>query len=177
VSRRPQDKPQTKLRMQSRRARALQLFKQGKSTREASRILKSEGFPKVSQSTVSCDLRALQADFAEIVPQERQAAYEELKGLKDLITRADDLKTGEAIKLLLETHDRLSRLLGLDAPIKTVKANIDATVDPAQLQGYRRFVVETQLLSLAQLEEVYKYARSLRPAPSPINLSLKGEEQ
>ena len=161
--------------MQSRRARALQLFKQGKSTREASKILKSEGFPKASQSTVSCDLRSLQADFAEIVPQERQAAYEELKALKQMITSSDDLRTGEAIKLLLETHDRLSRLLGLDAPNKTISAKIDATVDPEKLQGYRKFVVETQLLSREQLEAVYQYARSLRPAPAPI--SLKGELQ
>ena len=176
-SRKSQDRPQTKLRIQSRRARVLQLFTEGKSTREASRILKQEGFGHgSSQPVISRDLRALQADFAEIVPQERQAAYNELKAIKTMIASADDLKTGEAIKLLLETHDRLSRLLGLDAPSKTVRANVDVT-DPSKLAGYRRFVAETMTLSEADMEKVYEYARSLRPAPAPINLSLKGESQ
>jgi hypothetical protein len=170
---RQQDRPQTKLRVSSRRARVLQLFREGKSTRAASKILKQEGFGLgTSQPNVAKDLMALRLDFADRVPQEREAAYGELKALKAFIAGSDDLGTGETVDKLLAVHDRLSRLLGLDAPTKSVSAKVDLEVDPAKLVGYRRFVHETRYIAESDMEKLWAVCRQLNQLPTATDARL-----
>lgn len=172
-SRRPQDKPQTALRIAERRTRLLQLFRAGKSTREASKMLKSEGFGRgSSQPTVAKDLVAMRADFADRIPEEREQTYRELKGYKEIVAAAEDMGTGEQVKLLLEVQDRLSRLLGLDAPTKSVTANVNVPGGEA-LVGYRRFVKETQHLTPEQVESVFRFiAQIAASAPRTLDAAV-----
>lgn len=170
-SRRPQDQPQTKLRIASRRARLLQLFSEGKSTRKASMILKKEGHMiGASQQTVSKDLVAMRAHFEERVPEERERAYQELKELKRIIAAAEDMSTGEFVSSYLAAQDRLSRLLGLDAATKSVSVKVDATTDPKQLVGYRRFLHETRFLDAGGLEKVFAFAKTINVRQLPAEI-------
>jgi hypothetical protein len=175
-SRRPQDKPQTALRIAERRTRLLQLFRAGKSTREASKVLKSEGYGRgSSQPTVAKDLVAMRADFAARVPEEREQTYRELKGYKEIVAAAEDMGTGEQIKLLLEVQDRLSRLLGLDAPTKSVSATVSANAGgPAEAFEFLR---HSHGLSEEQLAEVYAFMDQLPRKPLVIDASSFTEDE
>ena len=162
-SRRPQDQPQTELRIKARRERVVQLCaKGGKSTREASQILKREGFSRgASQTVVVRDLAAIAQGFADRLPEEREKAFKKLNGWMDELERDAAVRKPEKIAGCLQVYDRLSRLLGLDAPTKSISAKVDLD-DPTKLVGYRRFVAETRELTEAQLEKVFEYARTLR---------------
>ena len=168
--RQSQDKPQTKLRVASRRARLMKLFAEGKTVREAQKILNSEGH-KACRATVGFDLQALSRDAPRNVETARQEAEHELRALKDFVFSADDLGSKETVDSLLSIHDRISRLLGLDAPAKSVSATFDATVDPATLVGYRRFRVVTSNMDPATLERVYRFAEKMNAAPEPRVIS------
>ena len=157
-----QDKPQTKVRMAERRARALQLFSQGLSKRKTAAILRKEGYVGASDANVGFDLQALSREAPEKVARARQEAEYELNALKKFVAEADDMSSSETVSSLLAIHDRIARLLGLDAPTKSLSAKVNVD-DPAKLVGYRKFVEETRLLSEEQLQAVYTYIRTLKP--------------
>lgn len=158
---RPQDKPQTRIRIANRRARLMKLFAEGKSTREAAKVLQAEGFPRASKAIVARDLQALAAQAPQNIDNARHEAHATLRGLQKFVVDAEDMKDTETVNSLLQIHDRLARLLGLDAPTKSISAKVNADVDPDALVGYRRFVAETRGLDTEQIEAVYKFARSL----------------
>jgi hypothetical protein len=160
--RQSQDKPQTKIRVARKRARLTELFSKGKTLREAGKILRDEGFEKgTSLATLHDDLQIIKGDFADRLPEERERALTKLKSWMNDLEADGTLRRPEQIAGCLAVYDRLARLLGLDAPTKSVKVNVDGG-SPEQLIGYRRFVAECQSLSPEDLEKVYVFARSLR---------------
>ncbi len=69
----------------------------------------------------------------------------------------------------------ITKLMGWNAPERSVSINVEA--DSSKLVGYRKFVAETQYLSGQQLEEVYKFARSLSTAREPIEVHFLPEAE
>jgi hypothetical protein len=122
--RQSQDRPQNKLRVAKKRARLAKLFAEGKTVRAASKQLKAEGFTKgTSRSTIGEDLQLLAKTAVEHVEEARIEAGAELRDLKLAIKTAKRLGLKDQVQLLLQVHDRYARLLGLDAPAKSVTAN------------------------------------------------------
>ena len=164
--RQSQDKPQTKIRVQNRRAALVPLFAQGKTVSEAQKIINADGH-KASRALVGFDLQALAREAPQKVEEARQEAGEQLRGLRQLINNAEELGLKDQVGLLLQVHDRYSRLLGLDAPTKSVSATFNGDVDPATLIGYRKFVSVTSNMGRETLDRVYQFAAKLNGAPAP----------
>ncbi len=164
--RQSQDKPQTKIRVQNRRAALVPLFAQGKTVSEAQKIINADGH-KASRALVGFDLQALAREAPQKVEEARQEAGEQLRGLRQLINNAQELGLKDQVGLLLQVHDRYSRLLGLDAPTKSVSATFNGDVDPATLIGYRKFVSVTSNMGRETLDRVYQFAAKLNGAPAP----------
>jgi hypothetical protein len=131
---RPQDKPQTKLRIANRRARLMTLFAQGLSKRKAAKILRAEGYQGCSDANVGFDLQALSREAPIKVEEAREQAENKLKALETFVMESDQLGDGETVSSLLAIHDRIARLLGLDAPSKSVSASVTANLTPEYLE-------------------------------------------
>jgi hypothetical protein len=169
---RPQEQAKNIARMSAKKARLLKLcVQEGKTIRAASKILKKEGFEKgASKSAVGVALKQIERDFSKIVPAEREKAYDRLNGwLEELETAKNtgQLDLRASISDGLAVMDRLSRLLGTDAPTKSVSATFNGDVDPATLIGYRKFVSVTNNMDQATLSRVYEFAAKLNGAPAP----------
>jgi hypothetical protein len=119
--RQSQDKPQTKIRVQTRRARLVTLFAEGMTVREAQKIINAEGI-KASRALVGFDLQAIAREAPLCVEDAREEARVQLRGLRKAIESAKKLGLKDQVNLLLAIHDRYSRLLGLDAPAKSINA-------------------------------------------------------
>lgn len=130
---RPQDKPQTKIRIANRRARLTQLFAQGLSKRKAAKILREEGYVGASDANVGFDLQKLSAEAPKKVAVARAEAEMELKALKKFIAESD-MSDADTVHGLLAIHDRIARLLGLDAPTKSVQANLGGNLTPEYIE-------------------------------------------
>ena len=130
---RPQDKPQTKLRVQQRRAKLMKIFAKGATVSKAQKELAQQGIV-VSRATVGFDLQALGRDSTANVEQERQSAHVELRSLQKFVADADDMNSKETVDSLLAIRDRINRLLGLDAPQKSVVANVGGNLTPAYIE-------------------------------------------
>jgi predicted DNA-binding transcriptional regulator YafY len=175
-SKRPQDQPRTKVRIAKRRARVLQLLVEGKNSCSASKILKAEGFGKgSSQPVVYRDIQALQQQFADRIPVEREEAYQELKQLKQFVKAAEDMTSSDVVTGLLAVHDRLARLCGLDAPTKSVSATVTANAGgPPEAFEFLR---HAHGLSEEQLAEVYVFMDQLPRKPLVIDASYFPEPE
>lgn len=168
---RQQDRASTKARIASRKARVIDLcVHKGKTVREAALILKEEGvIVGANKTSVGETLQLIQRDFSQMVPQERAKAYDRLQGFLDELETAK--KSGKldlraSISDSLAVMDRLSRLLGTDAPTKSISAKVNADVDPTALVGYRKFVAVTCHMDAATLEKVYTFASKLNVPPA-----------
>ncbi|MBI3477130.1 MAG: hypothetical protein HY010_15465 [Acidobacteria bacterium] len=108
-------------------------IREGKSIRAASAILKQEGFAVgASKTRLGADLLAISREAPKAFERERQTAYGELKTLQKFVADADDMNSKETVDSLLAIRDRINRLLGLDAPQKSVVANVGLT--PAYIE-------------------------------------------
>ncbi len=168
--RQSQNLPRNKARMKLKKARVIDLcVKQGKTIRQASRILKAEGFERgVSRSRVGVALQEISRDIAATVPAEREKAYNRLQGFLDELEKAKQsgkLDLRASISDSLQVMDRLSRLLGLDAPTKSISAKVNADIDPESLRGYRKFVHVTCNMDQITLDKVYAFAAKLNTPP------------
>jgi len=163
---RSQDRPQTKIRIANRRERLVKLFAEGKSTREAAKVLQAEGHKFASKAIVARDLQALATLAPANLQTARAEAHTELTALKKFVMGADDMKDSETVHSLLAIHDRIVTLLGLAAPTKSISAKVSADVDPSALVGYRKFVAVTCHMDAAMLEKVYTFASKLNVAPA-----------
>jgi len=110
------------------KARVLDLcVKSDRTIRQASAILKAEGFERgVSRTRVGVALQEIAQDMSDKVPQERQKAYNRLSRFLDELEEAKregKLNLRASIADSLQVMDRLSKLLGLDAPTKAINAN------------------------------------------------------
>jgi len=98
---------------------------------------------------------------AESIEQMRSRHHAELRTMMDFVLKSEDMTDSEVAGHFRAYAADIAKLCGLNAPEKRVTANVDATTDPEKLQGYRKFVVATQRLSLEQMERVYEYIRTL----------------
>lgn len=172
---RPQDKPQSQLRIRERRTKLMNIFAKGATVTRAQKELAKEGIV-VSRATVGFDLQALGCDSKVNLERERESAYRELRSLQRYVADADDMNSKETVDSLLAIRDRINRLIGCDAPTKSISAKVNADVDPDALVGYRRFVAETRGLDATQIEAVYKFARSLvRPTITVTDVPEESE--
>ena len=120
-----------KARVKAVKARVLDLcVKNDKTIRQASAILKAEGFEMgVSRTRVGVALQEIAQDMSNKVPEERQKAYTRLQRFLDELEEAKlagNLSLRVSIADSLQVMDRLSRLLGLDAPTKSIGAIVTA---------------------------------------------------
>lgn len=164
---RSQDKPQTKLRIATRRARLVKIFAKGATVTKAHKQLKAEGI-EVSRATVGFDLQALAALAPANIQSARAEAHSELTALKKFVMGADDMKDTETVSSLLAIHDRIVTLLGLAAPTKSISAKV--SVDPSKMGLYQRFLAETRHLSNTQLDAVFAFARELPGVEEPDDM-------
>ncbi len=155
---RPQDKPQTKIRIAARRTRLMKLFAEGKSTREAAKVLQAEGHEFASKAIVARDLQALAAQAPAKWETARAEAHVELKALNKFVAESD-MSDSDTVHGLLAIHDRIARLLGLDAPAKSIGVRLNAEVDPATMGLYQRFLHESE--GIRDFEPVWAFMRSL----------------
>jgi transposase-like protein len=157
-----------------RTEKALQLLETGKGVVAVAKEL------GIHRKTLWENLKKLNerqaAVNADTIEQMRSRHHSELRTMMDFVLKSEEMADSEVAGHFRAYAADIAKLMGLNAPERRVTANVDATSDPEKLQGYRRFVIETQLLTREQLEVVYQYARSLRPAPSPINLTLNAGE-
>jgi hypothetical protein len=129
--RQSQDKKQNKIRVAKKRARLVDLFAEGKTVRQASKQLKREGFTRgTSRAMVGFDLQRLAREAPACVEDARLEARNQLRALNTAIASAKQLGLKDQVLLLLQIHDRYSRLLGLDAPQKSINANLTPAVAP-----------------------------------------------
>jgi hypothetical protein len=140
-----------KARVKAVKARVLDLcVKKDKTIRQASVILKEEGFEKgVSRTRVGVALQEIAQDMSAQVPAERQKAYNRLQRFLDELEEAKrdgTLNLRASISESLQVMDRLSRLLGLDQPIKTINANISPTVPAMVAMDFSSPVEKTSAL-------------------------------
>lgn len=164
-----QDKPQTKLRVQTRRKRLVEIFAEGKSVRQASKQLKAEGFGRGSSpAVVGHDLQALSREAPKHVERARQEAGEQLRGIRQIIANAEELGLKDQVNLLLDVHDRYARLLGLDAPTKAITASIT----PESTGVMYEFLRHSHGLDDGQLAQVYVFMDKMERQKPVIDASF-----
>jgi hypothetical protein len=163
---RPQDKPQTKLRIANRRARLTKLFAEGKSVRAAAKVLQAEGHKGASVANVGFDLQALAREAPTKVETARAEAHTELTALKKFIAESD-MSDSDTVHGLLAIHDRIARLLGLDAPTKSINANLSSELTPI----YTDFLRCSHGLSDDQMAQVFEYMKALPRAQIVVDAS------
>ena len=123
--RQQQDKKQNQIRVAKKRARLVDLFAEGMTVRQAAKQLKAEGFTRgTSRAMVGFDLQRLAREAPQCVEDARDEARNQLRALNTAIASAKQLGLKDQVLLLLQIHDRYSRLLGLDAPSKSIGVTV-----------------------------------------------------
>ncbi len=176
--RQSQDKAQNKLRIARRREAVTKMATEGRTLREMQAQLRAEGFEKgTSLPILSRDVKALKETFEDRVPAAREEAYRELQALKQMVAKAETLHLGDKIDKHLAIHDRLARLLGLDAATKNV--NLNVTASPERLNRYEQFNQATKYIADgddASWARLFEFARSISSPPTLTAQLLPGEE-
>jgi hypothetical protein len=177
--RQSQDKAQNKLRIARRREKVTKMATEGRTLREMQAQLRAEGFEKgTSLPILSRDVNALKETFEDRVPAAREEAYHELQALKKMVARAEELHLGDKIDKHLAIHDRLARLLGLDAATKNV--NLNVTASPERLSRYEMFNQATKYIAdgdEASWARLFEFARTICSPPTLTAQLLPGEEK
>jgi hypothetical protein len=170
-----QDLPKNKIRVARKRKRIVQLAVKGKTIREMSEALTAEGYTGTSRAQVHRDLVFLAKTSSQNVEEAREEAHDELRQLKKMIATAEQLTFGEKVDKHLAVHDRLSRLLGMDAPTKSVSASINANAGtPSEAFEFLR---HAHGLSEEQLAETYAFMDELPRKPLVIDASYFPEPE
>lgn len=143
-----------------RQSREIELMNAGKTQGEIAADL------GISRQTFWRDMNALTKSYTE----GNQTAFGKLRemqvgALLDMAREVHDGKiepeVGNSIRGLL---DSVSKLLGLNAPQKSVTMKAD--VDPATLGLYRRFIHETRWVPETAFEEIWMLCRKLSQPPA-----------
>lgn len=156
-----------------RQAKALELMKEGKTQGVIAELL------GISRMTFWRDLQAIEARYVE-GSKEDVAAFK--KSQYDALIRiesatAEGTIEPEVANALVRIRDSVARLLGLNAPTKSISATINAEVDPEKLVGYRKFLYHTRHLSEADVNaKVFPYCDSLPPSGTPQYLLEPSED-
>jgi hypothetical protein len=152
-----------KAKMEERRDRVIEGMKDGKTQTEIAEEL------KISRSTLWRDLATLRERFSEdnseAFIEYKKAQLQVLELIeKGLLEGTINTKVADSWRAI---RSDISKLLGLDAPTRTITARVDAESSPLFL----RFKQSAAGLTEQQLDEVMRYAQGLsragteRPGP------------
>jgi biotin operon repressor len=140
-----------------RQARALQLMKEGKTQTAIAEEL------RISRQTFWRDLQAIEAHYvsgAEAdIKQFKEAQYRALMKLEE--ATAKGIISPDVTNALTRIRDSVAKLLGLNAPTKSVSMSVSQSHDI----GYLRFKAAVDGLTEAQVETVLAYATALVREP------------
>jgi biotin operon repressor len=151
-----------------RQARALQLLKEGKTQAAIAEEL------RISRQTFWRDLQAIEAHYVAgadaDIKQFKEAQYRALMKLEE--ATAKGIIPPDVTNALTRIRDSVAKLLGLNAPIKSVSVSVNGA-DPKTLPLYRRFIHETRWVPEEKFERIWALCRELeelpgtRPTPGP----------
>jgi DNA-binding CsgD family transcriptional regulator len=150
-----------------RQAREIELMNAGKTQTEIAEEL------GISRQTFWRDIQKLTADYAA----GNQPAFAQLRevqvgALLDLAREVhDDAITPEVGNSVRGFLDSVSRILGLNAPVKSVSVRVD---DPAKMGMYRRFIHETMFVPEPAFEEIWALCHKLSQPPTAASTALIG---
>lgn len=119
----------------------------------------------VSRMTFWRDLQAIEARYVEgsteDVRQFKQSQYKALMQIENAL--AEGTIPAEVANALVRVRSEVAKLLGLNAPERKVVANINAE----HSREFLLFKEATASLDEGQMQEVYRFAKSLRRSWTP----------
>lgn len=165
-----------------RQARALQLMKEGKTQAAIAEEL------RISRQTFWRDLQAIEAHYVSgadaDIQQFKEAQYRALMKLEE--ATAKGVISPDVTNALTRIRDSVAKLLGLNAPTKSVSMSVNPETSPLFL----KFKAAVDGLTEAQIESVLAYATALVreprvvvkdaswfPEPEPQLLNAGGEDE
>jgi Homeodomain-like domain len=172
----------SKAEREERRARALQLMKDGKNQSQIAEEL------RVSRQTFWRDLQAIEARYvagsSEDVKQFKEAQYQALIKIEE--ATAQGTIEPEVANALTRIRESVAKLLGLNAPTKSVVAHTSPSHDILYMK-FRKAIFD---LTETQIADVLAYATNLPrepvvtvrdaswfPAPEPKKLTGGDDER
>jgi hypothetical protein len=139
----------------------------GLSLRDAEKVLQQSGLPGVTHMTLQRDMKALaKSQSPHVVEQKRQQAEDKLTALEHWAVTEADLSDPETIAALLNIHDRIARLTGINAAEKV------------ELKGYQEpdwhfaFCEAAHGLEEAEYEKIWEFIRAMPRKPMVIDASF-----
>ncbi len=159
-------KPTTKAARAKRQAKAVGLMNDGIKPADIPGVL------GISRMTFWRDLQTIterfQSESADAVEQYKRAQLAVFELMeRSLLEGQIDTDTAREWRGI---RAQISKLLGLNAPQRTITATVNADVDPTTLGRYSRFCHETRHLTDEQLEKVYEFARPMNVYTPATNL-------
>jgi hypothetical protein len=164
---RPRGNKTSKAERAERQSKALELMKTGATQEAIAEIL------GVSRMTFWRDLQSIEARYVEGSKEDvatfKKSQYDALVRIES--ATAEGSIDPDVANALVRVRDSVARLLGLNAPTRSVTATINADVDPEKLVGYRKFLYHTRHLSEADVNRlVYPFCDSLPATETPKHL-------
>jgi hypothetical protein len=140
-----------------RQAKALELMKTGATQDAIAELL------GVSRMTFWRDLQAIEARYVEGSKEDvaafKKSQYDALMRIES--ATAEGSIEPEVANTLVRVRDSVARLLGLNAPSKSISASVNVKLDPATMGMYDRFFHECGGLTSEQFEQVWQFMRQL----------------
>lgn len=123
----------------------------------------------VSRITLWRDIKKLTLQFSdasrEAFQEYRQA---HLKVLQRMAHAVLEQKVSPDVAGEFRKYQQdIAKLLGLNAEARSVVAHVSATIDPAQMGLYNRFLHETRNVPAERFEELWAFCRTLRAVTNP----------
>jgi hypothetical protein len=138
-----------------RQSKALELMKTGETQDAIAALL------GISRTTFWRDLQTIEARYVEGSQEDvaafKKSQYEALIRIES--ATAEGSIEPEVANALVRVRDSVARLLGLNAPIKSIQANVN--LNPEHSTDYLLFKEACAGLTEDQLHEVYAMARTL----------------
>lgn len=166
-------KRNTAAKIEERRVEAIKLMGDGKTKAEIAERL------RVSRITLWRDLAALRERYKTENSKEfeayRKAQLEVLELIEEGIV--EGMIAPDVANSWRQVRSDISKLLGLDAPSKSVR--YEADVDPDKLAGYRLFCAKTKLLDGADMAQVWALCDEIaaRKSRKPIEAFFPPNEE
>ena len=155
----PRGNKTSKVERVTRQVRAIELLKSG-DTQEAIAALLG-----ISRTTFWRDLQAIEARFVAgtdaDVRQFKQAQYQALMKIES--ATAQGTIEPDVANALTRVRDSVAKLLGLNAPTKSISAHVNT--NPEHSPAYLFFREAVAGLNDEQLHQVYQFARVLKRVP------------
>ncbi|MGB7600347.1 MAG: HTH domain-containing protein [Candidatus Sulfotelmatobacter sp.] len=143
----------------ARQKKALELMKTGATQGAIAELL------GVSRVTFWRDLQAIEARYVEGSKEDvaafKKSQYDALMRIES--ATAEGTIEPEVANALVRVRDSVARLLGLNAPSRSISANVN--VDGENIGPYRKFVLAVAGLDESQVEQLLLMAREMPRKP------------